>query len=1029
MNNIKDDRTITITSSNNLLILNPDILISVTKVADTAFCSRKAYLSDKFKPVGQKKNKTLIFGNVIHEVIQSCLGDRNFDKDNLIKNLNKVLKLFIADIWECDLDYEEAYNECLNKLQNLDNFSKVYFNNVPHSDAVVSDPRAMINENPLLAIKDIYTFEEDIWSPKYGLKGKVDATIKGTIDFRSKGILEDVVMPLEIKTGRSTTGIEHRAQTMLYSIMMAERYSCDLQSGLLWYTTANSLIRVTPARNEIRGLLISRNNLSVYMTHREPSKFLRMLNNEDTNNDVNDIEDVILPPTVDNDHSCPRCFMVDSCMLFKRTLEGPVQPECEIHSLVQTKTSHLSERHLEFFRKWEELISIEETDIAKYKKQLWTLKGTERESKGLCLNQMKLIGNLPLNSSQPNNLLKYDQIYSFSKSENSLLNSNISIGDAITISIEEYDIIALATGFVLDMSSSTITIGLERPLNKGVLEYRKDFKLKSIYDQYYRIDKDELGTSMAMIRDSLGSLFYSGDKGYEKFRKLIVDFHTPLYGNENLDENDDDLKNLNDDQKKAIKKVINTQDYSLILGMPGTGKTTTIATAIKNIVKRGKSVLLASYTHSAVDTIVVKLKNLGFDILRLGQIDKVHPEVKNFASLINVNEISSLDELDKKIMLPPVVATTCLGINNPIFSKRKFDYCIVDEASQITLPVCLGPIKFSDKFILVGDHYQLPPLVRNENARRFGLDISLFKILCERQPESVVSLTYQYRMNKDIMLLSNELIYNNQLVCGSDNVANQKLAIPFKDKVNTYPDWIQKLLEPELKVTFINTDEIDAYEQQEGDSIQNIGEVKVIETLINALLDVGLHQSQIGLISFYRQQTKLLTNKLKNLNDLEILTADKSQGRDKDLIILSTCRSNQNCQVGDLLNDWRRINVSITRAKSKLIIVGCKKTLKSSTKFNKLINIIKDNGWVINLTDDNMNITKNNNDNLIKPLSKDKSNECIPTNKSDRDSHTTQNDQIKNKNLKRNRTSTLSQQSKTTSPLKENDQKRIKNND
>ena len=279
------------------------------------------------------------------------------------------------------------------------------------------------------------------------------------------------------------------------------------------------------------------------------------------------------------------------------------------------------------------------------------------------------------------------------------------------------------------------------------------------------------------------------------------------------------------------------------------------------------------------------------------------------------------------------------------------------------------------------------------------------------------------------MLLSNELIYNNQLVCGSDNVANQKLAIPFKDKVNTYPDWIQKLLEPELKVTFINTDEIDAYEQQEGDSIQNIGEVKVIETLINALLDVGLHQSQIGLISFYRQQTKLLTNKLKNLNDLEILTADKSQGRDKDLIILSTCRSNQNCQVGDLLNDWRRINVSITRAKSKLIIVGCKKTLKSSTKFNKLINIIKDNGWVINLTDDNMNITKNNNDNLIKPLSKDKSNECIPTNKSDRDSHTTQNDQIKNKNLKRNRTSTLSQQSKTTSPLKENDQKRIKNND
>jgi DNA replication ATP-dependent helicase Dna2 len=176
---------------------------------------------------------------------------------------------------------------------------------------------------------------------------------------------------------------------------------------------------------------------------------------------------------------------------------------------------------------------------------------------------------------------------------------------------------------------------------------------------------------------------------------------------------------------------------------------------------------------------------------------------------------TTIEQFERQLMAPPVVATTCLSIDQyallclcrhqenthilirALFTRRTFDYCIVDEASQITLPTCLGPLRFADKFVLVGDHFQLPPLVslwvlmlfhtaltsifvqvRNREARRGGLDVSLFRRLSDAHPHAVVDLAYQYRMNEDIMLLSNKLIYGDRLRCGSDETAKQSLVLP-----------------------------------------------------------------------------------------------------------------------------------------------------------------------------------------------------------------------------------------------------------
>jgi DNA replication ATP-dependent helicase Dna2 len=129
-----------------------------------------------------------------------------------------------------------------------------------------------------------------------------------------------------------------------------------------------------------------------------------------------------------------------------------------------------------------------------------------------------------------------------------------------------------------------------------------------------------------------------------------------------------------------------------------------------------------------------------------------------------------------------------------IFNKRNFDYCIVDEASQITLPVCLGPLRYADRFVLVGDHYQLPPLVRNSEALKGGLDVSLFKLLSETHPQGLTLLKHQYRMNEDIMLLSNSLVYDGLLKCGNESVANRVLQIPYRNQLASEKPWVKDIL-------------------------------------------------------------------------------------------------------------------------------------------------------------------------------------------------------------------------------------------
>lgn len=209
-------------------------------------------------------------------------------------------------------------------------------------------------------------------------------------------------------------------------------------------------------------------------------------------------------------------------------------------------------------------------------------------------------------------------------SSSSFLNGHIGKNDPISLSIEP-DFLAIARGFVVGLTPTEVTIGTNHEINVTALLARsgRDPSVPIVW----RIDKDEMLAGTGKMRNNVAQLFFADDAGGDhKRRELIVHLQPPRFEQVHAPDDEEIPDHLNPDQRAAMAKVLTAKDYALILGMPGTGKTTTIAEIILALVKRGKSVLLTSYTHSAVDTILMKLVNSDHRILRLGNADKVGTE-------------------------------------------------------------------------------------------------------------------------------------------------------------------------------------------------------------------------------------------------------------------------------------------------------------------------------------------------------------------------------------------------------------------
>ena len=747
--------------------------------------------------------------------------------------------------------------------------------------------------------------------------------------------------------------------------------------GILYYTETSEVSRIPVVRHEIIHMIMKRNELACYVRDR----------NE-------------LPRMLEDSYLCRKCYAQTPCFLYHKLVDDGDGSTSGMSDKFDALTKHLKPLHQQFFRKWDDLISKEERDTIKLRRELWTMQSSERERLGRCFADVVIDHESTVEQEDAPKINRFHYVFmkpAGAGPDYSFTQSQIVAGEPIVIS-DENGHFALASGYATHVRKDRVQVVVDRRLHNartressfnpvhnqvftGIMEIGSEAQLVTRAPRQsesvvrYRIDKDEYSNGMATVRNNLLLLMDRDAFAAQTLRKLIVEgaaptfkppSTSPIFTRCNIE------SHLNVDQSRAIEKVMSAKDYALVLGMPGTGKTTTVAHIIRALTLQGKSVLLASYTHSAVDNILLKIREDKIGILRLGAVAKVHPEVQEFTDLAGA-PMKTAEDIERSYQRQ-VVATTCLGINHPIFNQRIFDYCIVDEASQVTLPVCLGPVRMARTFILVGDHHQLPPLVQNKAALEGGLDVSLFKMLSESHPSSVVILEHQYRMCEDILSLSNTLIYNGRLRCGTPAVANRSLTIPCMNDLSTHHYtvdninsivsktaclnfargfcWIRDLLEPSVKACFVNTDRLLplSRESESGSRIVNACEADLCAQLVNALLTVGVSAFDIGIITLYRSQLALIKQNLHQQHPrIEMNTADKFQGRDKEVIILSLVRSNEKQNVGDLLKDQRRVNVAFTRAKTKLLVLGSKETIMGNNLLKKFVNLMDDKGWIYDL--------------------------------------------------------------------------------
>uniref|UniRef100_W5LPB2 DNA replication ATP-dependent helicase/nuclease n=1 Tax=Astyanax mexicanus TaxID=7994 RepID=W5LPB2_ASTMX len=916
------------------LVLLPDLLISGTSIASSIRCMRRAVLGEMFKSF-DGGSKQMLNGTIVHDVFQKAAMSMDFSSAKLAKLASEALLSlnYLGQMYSLKLTQADMKQEVEEYLPALSEWAKAYLHTSQHAGKkqlslkLPSDGQLSRQDSSCsITVTDFVDIEENIWSPRFGLKGKIDVTAGVRIHRKGRKHMDKVV-PLELKTGKESNSIEHRSQVILYTLMSSER-RVDAEAGFLVYLKTGNLHPIVGNHMDRRELIKLRNLLAHHV-----GKSIVKENGKS--------QMAPLPAVVSDQQTCKYCPQRRNCAVYNRAVErvpGECSPE-DPQAFLQLESEHLSQVHLQYFNHWLLLCSLEAHTMESKggRRNIWLQSAQEREKNGGCVGNMVLRDNVTAISDGV-----YAHYFERRPGEQTLI--SLAVGDRIAVSDQNCRFIGIATGYIRGITSTGVTCSLDKNLSKFPS------------DMVFRLDQDEGAGGLSTHLGNLSTLMENTPTS-EKLRQLIVEFKPPLFieslssvlPREAKDTVANILKGLNKPQKQAMKKVLLSKDYTLIVGMPGTGKTTTICTLVRILHACGFSVLLTSYTHSAVDNILLKLKKFKIGFLRLGRAQKVHPDILPFTEEHSrARGIHTLEQLENLYNKELIVATTCMGVKHPIFSRRRFDFCIVDEASQISQPVCLGPLFYAQRFVLVGDHQQLPPIVQNAEARALGMDESLFKRL-EHQKEAVVQLNVQYRMNSVIMSLSNALMYEGKLECGSERTASAVLQLPYRESTvrelemyvcqPQYTTWVQAALEPQKPVCFLDTSEVPAMETVEKGGVSNQTEAVLVHSLISLLLKAGCKAGDIGVIAPYRQQLKAISNLLEGaaFTAVEVNTVDKYQGRDKSVIIVSFVRSNPEGNLGELLKDWRRLNVAITRAKHKLLMLGSAPTLRLYAPLQKLL--------------------------------------------------------------------------------------------
>lgn len=435
---------------------------------------------------------------------------------------------------------------------------------------------------------------------------------------------------------------------------------------------------------------------------------------------------------------------------------------------------------------------------------------------------------------------------------------------------------------------------------------------------------------------------------------------------------------LNNSQQQAIDLILHARDLAIVHGPPGTGKTTTLVEAVRILCQTEKNILVTAPSNTAVDLLTERLAEAGVTVVRIGNLSRIdeniarhsldfqvahHPETKTIKKIrIQAAEVrrkarrfrrsfgeqereerkalyreaSELaawaDQLEKRVIdqllsTTQVIAATLVGAVHPVLEGRTFSTVFIDEAAQAIEPASWIPICLAQRVVLAGDPFQLPPTVKSQRARKAGLHISLMERLIGLQAEATSLLRVQYRMHERIMGFSNQYFYGNQLQAAEE----------VQDRQLTY--------EIESPLLFIDTAGCGFEEQQHPAYQSKFNPAEFLIVCEHLYQLIGYYQDHelpsIAILSPYREQLLHMQKHIAAdpvLSPLGIVvqTIDGYQGQERDVVYISLVRSNMKNDIG-FLSDYRRMNVAMTRARMKLVVVGDSATIGADAFYGAFI--------------------------------------------------------------------------------------------
>jgi DNA replication ATP-dependent helicase Dna2 len=923
-----------------LAVLEPDTLLNITDLSQAEYCSRQ-YLLNRL--ASSPASPATLRGNIVHHCFKELLtaydrgqlttmqdGDEESSpRASLRHSLEQALEFYSIDMALAHIDAETMHQDVMPHLDNLAQWFSTESNTLWNLPAAYSDQSGDEHSNQVRA-------ETFLLAPEIGLRGRLDL-------FWQQSGRERL---LELKTGGAKGKLpkdEHRWQVYGYHALLAVRRDSKMKKAL-----ATLLYSDTPRGAEAFGIPGTIRELQRVNERRNLLVLSRVTGR---------------PPDPPGPTRCTKCSMLDQCQRVSHFLDWkPPEPDPDViaerdalraqqanENDASTSTPDTSADGT-FFNTYYQLLQEEGRAGEQQQALLWQTPVTTRIEQGSAIAGLEPI-------SKP--IVHKDGWAQTFRCTNA---SELREGDEILLSNSSPISGEVVTGTILALNPEQVSVWTRERLAHPTLIDRYDNDLVHVR------------TLQNLLR------WLQTDA---PLRNIITDVaRQPRFTNIDVPARTD----FNTEQNLAVERALQMQDYLLIQGPPGTGKTSVIAEIVKRLVTQGQRVLLAAFTNQAVDNMLKRLDKEGFhDYLRLGQersVDQLmHGHLlKNMIEQTD-NEQAAADmptRVHTILYTTPVVASTTATWSSDKYTSRthettaeqpglSFDVAIIDEAGQLTVPAILGALRFARRFVLVGDEQQLPPLVLSEEAARRGLSTSLFHLLQERAAASHVDqvhsssacipLRTQYRMNQWISNFSSTVFYDKALVA-HESIAHRQLTFQStllqQTSVPESPAIINAI-QPARPLVFLDVSKpqtdfelLAAVQEPKMSTL----EAETVRDLVAALLARGIAEQDIGIIAPYRAQVANIRRHLFQPapergwqalpvdTPLTVDTVDRFQGGERLVMIMSFATS-----IGpaagtprrDFLTNGNRLNVALTRAQRKLILVGHVSALEHLPIFSRLI--------------------------------------------------------------------------------------------